>query len=103
MKKIISILLAVMAVIVAGVNPIKIKEGTCYGLIVHNFPRAMNHCQIEVFEEEYENRRDVKWEYWSDEELRETLQEQYAQKRIVRIEYDGDYYEKVELVKMMAK
>lgn len=92
-----------MAVNVMGVNPIKIKEGTCYGVIVHNFPRAMNHCQIEIFEENYENRRDVKWEYWSDEELEETLKEQYNLRRITRLKYDGYYYTDEELLNMMTK
>ena len=103
MKKILSIVLAVMAVIFMGVNPIRIREGTCYGVVVHNFPRAYSDCRIEIFEEKYQNRKDIKWEYWSDEELEETLKEQYAQKRITILGYDGDYYTVEELVTMMTK
>ena len=103
MKKLLSIILAIMAVLIVGFNPIRIKEGTCYGIIVHNFPKAYNACQIEIFEEKFENRRTVNWEYWSDEELEETLKEQYAQRRITRLEYDGYYYTNEELVTMMTK
>lgn len=103
MKKIVSIIIAVMAVLIVGFNPIMIKEGTCYGVVVHNFPKAYNACFIEVFEEKFENREIVNWEYWSDEELKETLKEQYALKRITRLEYDGDHYTDEELLCMMTK
>lgn len=103
MKKLLSIVLAVMAVILVGFNPIKIREGTCYGIVVHNFPRAYNDCRIEIFEEHYQNRKDIKWEYWSNEELEKTLKEQYAQKRITVIGYDGDFYTEEELIIMMTK